>query len=483
MTLALGTVPAGTTLYIPFATYAGATGASVTLTGLAVTDIEIYKNGSTTQRASDNGFALLDTDGIDFDGITGIHGFSIDLSDNTTSGFYSVGAWYWVVVSAVTVDGQTVNFVAATFRIGPAEITLGVPVVNTTGAVHSGTAQGGATASITLAASASATNGTYDPGMVRITGGTGAGQARLIIDYVGSTRVASVNRDWRVNPDSTSTYEVLAATNLTSTNEGLATSGGANTIGLNSSASSVNNVYRGQTVVLVTGTGQDQSRVCSAYNGTTKVVTVSTPWEVQPVAGTGYIMNPLGRARVAAMEDDVISAAAIASDAGTEIGTAVWASATRVLTAGTNIALAKGTGVTGFNDLSAAQVNAEADQAIADAALATAANLATVAGYLDTEIAAILAKVINLPASPAATGDIPSAASVVAALHAAVVAEGYAADGDEFTFAQALYMIWSLLHDRSISGTTLTSGKLDKSAAMTFTLDSATTPTAQERAT
>jgi hypothetical protein len=32
---------------------------------------------------------------------------------------------------------------------------------------------------------------------------------------------------------------------------------------------------------------------------------------------------------------------------------------TRVLTAGTNIALAKGTGVTGFNDLSAAQVNAE----------------------------------------------------------------------------------------------------------------------------
>lgn len=38
-----------------------------------------------------------------------------------------------------------------------------------------------------------------------------------------------------------------------------------------------------------------------------------------------------------------------------------------------------------------ADVNAEADAAIADAALATAANLATVAGYLDTEIAAILA--------------------------------------------------------------------------------------------
>lgn len=44
----------------------------------------------------------------------------------------------------------------------------------------------------------------------------------------------------------------------------------------------------------------------------------------------------------------------------------VWAVATRVLTAGTNIVLAKGTGVTGFNDLSAAQVNTEVDTALAD---------------------------------------------------------------------------------------------------------------------
>lgn len=46
--------------------------------------------------------------------------------------------------------------------------------------------------------------------------------------------------------------------------------------------------------------------------------------------------------------------------------TDVWAAATRTLTAGTNIVLAKGTGVTGFNDLSAAQVNAEVDTALAD---------------------------------------------------------------------------------------------------------------------
>jgi hypothetical protein len=108
---------AGDTLPIFFSTYDGGTGASITMTGLAVTDIEIYKDGSVTQRSSDAGYTLLDTDGIDFDGITGIHGFSIDLSDNTDAGFYEVGPWYHVAVSAITVDGQTVNFIPAAFRI------------------------------------------------------------------------------------------------------------------------------------------------------------------------------------------------------------------------------------------------------------------------------------------------------------------------------------------------------------------------------
>ena len=114
----LGIVKPGSTLFIPFASYAGSTGASITLTGLAVTDIEIYKDGSMTQRGSDAGYTLLDTDGIDLDTITGIHGFSIDLADNTTAGFYAAGSRYYVVVSAVTIDSQTVNFVAASFVIG-----------------------------------------------------------------------------------------------------------------------------------------------------------------------------------------------------------------------------------------------------------------------------------------------------------------------------------------------------------------------------
>src|SRR5690349_19095609 len=127
MTIHFGDVPANSTLYVPFATY-NSSGASVTISGLATSDIEIYRNGSTTQRASDSGYTLLDTDGTDFDGLTGIHGFSIDLSDNGDSGFYAVGSQYWVVVSTITADSQTISFVACTFRIRAAEHTAGYPI-------------------------------------------------------------------------------------------------------------------------------------------------------------------------------------------------------------------------------------------------------------------------------------------------------------------------------------------------------------------
>lgn len=91
----------------------------------------------------------------------------------------------------------------------------------------------------------------------------------------------------------------------------------------------------------------------------------------------------------------------------------VWTYGTRELTAGTNIVLSKGTGVTGFNDLSAAQVNAEVDTAIADVGLTTtitgridaavSTRLAS-AGYTapdNASITAIKAKTDNLPSDPA----------------------------------------------------------------------------------
>jgi hypothetical protein len=112
----LGDYQAGKTVYVYFDTF-GSSGESLTMTGLAVTDIEIYKNGSITQRSSDSGYTLLDTDGIDFDLITGIHAFSIDLSDNTDAGFFAAGSDYTVVLSSVTINTQVVSFIAAEFSI------------------------------------------------------------------------------------------------------------------------------------------------------------------------------------------------------------------------------------------------------------------------------------------------------------------------------------------------------------------------------
>ena len=128
-----GAVPANSVLPIFFDSFDGGTGASITMTGIAIGDILVYKGTSMTQRASTAGFVLLDTDGIDVDATTGIHGFSIDTGDNTDAGFYAVGSFFTVVVASVTIDAQTVNFVAATFRLVAAEAITGKPKADVDG--------------------------------------------------------------------------------------------------------------------------------------------------------------------------------------------------------------------------------------------------------------------------------------------------------------------------------------------------------------
>ena len=67
------------------------------------------------------------------------------------------------------------------------------------------------------------------------------------------------------------------------------------------------------------------------------------------------------------------------------------------------------------NELQTDWVNGGRLDLILDAR-ASQTSVDTVAGYIDTEVAAIKAKTDNLPASPAATGDIPSAASIADAV-------------------------------------------------------------------
>lgn len=75
--------------------------------------------------------------------------------------------------------------------------------------IRRNTAQAGGANTITLDAGASAIDSFYVYQLVYIVSGTGAGQALLITSYVGSTKVATVNQNWYVQPDSTSVFAIL----------------------------------------------------------------------------------------------------------------------------------------------------------------------------------------------------------------------------------------------------------------------------------
>ena len=267
----LGDFSVGSTIYVPFATYDKDDGSSITLTGLAVTDIEIYKNGSMTQRASDAGYSLLDTDGIDIDGITGIHGFSIDTADNTTSGFFTAGADYWVVVSSVTVDGVTVNFVAAVFSLENRR-TAGELVRTTIATLASQT-------SFTLTAG-SADDNAYNGCMAVVRDAASSVQCAVgwVFDYTGSTRTVTLGVDPSVYTMATGdSITILAGTQFAGFGGNLAGTVASGTPSATAFivdlASSSNDVYNDCYLAFLTGDCAGQVKKVTDYVGASKTIT------------------------------------------------------------------------------------------------------------------------------------------------------------------------------------------------------------------
>jgi len=90
---------------------------------------------------------------------------------------------------------------------GRVDLTAGAAVF------HDGrenTAQAGGASTITLDAGALATDDIYNGSSVIIQSGTGLGQERIISDYVGATKVATVSVAWATQPDSTSVFTVTS---------------------------------------------------------------------------------------------------------------------------------------------------------------------------------------------------------------------------------------------------------------------------------
>lgn len=113
--------------------------------------------------------------------------------------------------------------------------------------------------------------------------------------------------------------------------------------------------------------------------------------------------------------------------------------------------------VGGLSATSQSQVNAQCDSAIADAALATSAEVSALNDVSSSDILAVLTTQLT---------------------------ESYAANGAAPTLTQAILMIQQALTDTVISGTTKTVREVDGvTTAATFTLDDASSPTSITRAT
>ena len=96
----------------------------------------------------------------------------------------------------------------------PSAVSGNVTLTASTTHHDSGTLQAGTSTTVTLKATASAIDDVYNGMYVNITGGTGSGQTRLITDYVGSTKVATVSEAFTVTPDNTSTYTTTTWSSL-----------------------------------------------------------------------------------------------------------------------------------------------------------------------------------------------------------------------------------------------------------------------------
>jgi hypothetical protein len=118
-----------------------------------------------------------------------------------------------ITFDSVPLYAFTITATNPTGTLTPSAVSGNITLTGSASVFHdgrTGTAQAGASTTITLDASASATDDIYNGSTITITGGTGSGQVRVISDYVGSTKVATVSVAFATTPDNTSTFSVAS---------------------------------------------------------------------------------------------------------------------------------------------------------------------------------------------------------------------------------------------------------------------------------
>ena len=176
--------------------------------------------------------------------------------------------------------------------------------------IHYGTAQAGASTTITLQASGSSSvNDFYVGCLITLYDGTGVGQARIITDYNGTTKVATIDRAWSTNPDNTTLYAVrytdLPSLNSTlgvaTTDSSITISGSINDAGPTAAGfiaaaglSASDDFYNGAYLIFTSGVNQGIGRPVTDYAGATRTFTFSTVFPAAPSNGDTFVIG--GRA-------------------------------------------------------------------------------------------------------------------------------------------------------------------------------------------
>lgn len=354
--------------------------------------------------------------------------------------------------------------------------------------IRSNTAQAGAAGTLTLDASASATADFYVNCILYLTGGTGVGQARFITAYNGTTKVATVNSNWKTTPDATTTFAVMDFDAIPG-----------------ATAPTAAQVATAVWQDLLAGSDFSTASSIGALLKTDIDATISSRSTLGGTAQTGDAYARLGAPAGASVSADV---AAIKTDTGnlvTRITSTLFSGITSLAqwlgmlagkqvgntTARTEIR-ATGAGSGTFDETTDSAEAIKDNTGVAGAGLTALGD--TRLANLDTTISSRLAAAsitltggqVSIDATSktglrlGATG----LSDVSATILTTALTESYAADGAAPTLSQAIFAIQQMMQERAISSTTMTVKKLDgTTTAMTFTLDSASSPTTITRAT
>lgn len=175
----LTAVSPGDTLYFAFGSYndSGDSEQISPTSSLAVTDLEVIKNGLPTVRATDSGYSLISDTGQVGDR-AGLYRCSVQLYNTADdAAFYASGSWYQVFIDAITIDGKTVRFWLGSFEIGRQRVNA-IEINSDTGAASVLSQFAGTNGTLSPTGeldTGSVANNSYLPGnMIRIDSDTGA---------------------------------------------------------------------------------------------------------------------------------------------------------------------------------------------------------------------------------------------------------------------------------------------------------------------